>query len=105
MTLSNPAAVQSRLEALDDDLAAFQNQVEDAAMAWFTAKREREKAHASSFLTAKGSVAARNAIAEVETATEGMDAEATWEGKRHLLKALETRANVAMAILKSQGRA
>ncbi len=104
MTLTHPQAVHERLEALDNDLAAFQSEVEYAAMNWFRAKREREKAHASAFLTAKGSIAARHAIAEVETATAGMMEEAHWEAKRHLLKVLETRSNVAMAILKSQGR-
>ncbi len=104
MTLSSPALVHERLEALDNDLATFQNEVEQAALDWFRQKRLREKAHASAFLTAKGSIAARHAVAEVETATQGMDEEAAWEAKRHLLKVLETRSNVAMAILKSQGR-
>ena len=104
MTLASPQAVESRLESLDIDLAIFQNEIEEAALSWFKAKREREKAHASAFLTAKGSIAARHAIAEVETCTDGMEEEAVWEAKRHKLKVLETRANVAMAILKSQGR-
>ncbi len=104
MTLSSPTLVHDRLEALEADLADFQNEIEEAAMEWFLAKRQKEKRRASSFLTAKGSIAARGAVADLETAEFGMAEEATWEAKRHRLKVLETRANVAMAILKSQGR-
>lgn len=104
MTLTSPAAVQDRLEALDEDLARLQNEIEDAAMKWFVAKRQREKLRASSFLTAKGSIAARQEMANFETGEFGMVLEADYEAKRHVLKVLETRANVAMAILKSQGR-
>lgn len=105
MTLSTPQAVVERLEGIETDLAEFQNGLEEAAMTWFIGKREREKAHATAFLTAKGSIAARHAVAELETATDSMNDEATWEAKRHVLKVLETRANVGMALLKSQGRA
>jgi 3-dehydroquinate dehydratase len=104
MSLATPQAVESRLEALDIDLAIFQNEIEEAALDWFRAKREREKAHASAFLTAKGSIAARHAVAELETCTQGMDEEAVWEAKRHKLKVLESRAAVAMSILKAQSR-
>lgn len=102
MSLTTPQAVQERLEGIEDDLSVLQNEAEHAAFAWFQAKREREKARAISFLAAKGSIAARNAIADVETATDGMEAEARWEAKRSVLKVLETRANVGMAILKAQ---
>ncbi len=101
--LTHPQAVHERLEELDKNLAMLQNTVEEAAFNWFMAKRERERAHASAFLTAKGSIAARHAIADVEV-TLGVEEEAIWEAKRALLKVLETRSNVAMAILKSQGR-
>lgn len=105
MTLSTPTDVQERLEGLDTELQTLQNTVELAAWEWFKAKRQREKARASAFLTAKGSIAARWAVADLETAEQGMEEEGTWEGKRALQKALETRAMVGSAILKAQGRA
>src|SRR5438046_1747744 len=104
MTLSTPQAVQDRLEALDKDLADLQNDIEDAALDWFRAKRDREQAKAEAFLTAKGSVAARAAMADAQTAHDGKEAEAIWEAKRAVLKVLETRASVAQSILKFQGR-
>ena len=104
MTLSTPVEVQTRLEGIDTDLAELQNRMEDAAYRHFIAKREKEKAKATAFLTAKGSIAARNAIADVETATDGMEAEAQWESLRAKGRVLETRAMIGSALLKSQGR-
>lgn len=104
MTLSTPQAVEDRLEAIERDLAELQNELEDAAFAWFRAKREREKARAEAFLTAKGSVAARQAMAEAQTATDGMIEEATWEAKKAVARTLESRASIGQSILKAQGR-
>ncbi len=104
MSLTSPALVHERLEALEADLAVLQNEIEESAMKWFVAKRQKEKIHASAFLTAKGSIAARGAIADLETAEFAMVLEADYEAKRHRLKVLETRSAVAMSILKSQGR-
>ena len=104
MTLSTPQAVLERLEAIDADLAEKQNAWEQAAFDHFKAKRDREKAKASAFLTAKGSIAARNAIAEVETSSDGSEAEATYESLKAVIRVLETRATIGQSILRSQGR-
>jgi hypothetical protein len=105
MTLSHPAAVVQRLEEIEDDLATRQGEYEQAALDWFGAKRDREKERAEQFLQAEGTVAARTAIAESETATIGSEHEAKYESLRAVTRVLETRASIGMAILKSQGRA
>lgn len=104
LTLSDPAAIEARLEEIDRELAEKQNAYEDAAMGWYRKKRDREKARASAFLTAKGSVAARNAIAEVETSTIGIDEEASYEALKAGIRVRETRVSIGQSLLKSQGR-
>ena len=103
--LSTPQAIQTRLEAIETDLAILQNDVEQAAMKWFVLKREREKARATCFLTAKGTDTARRMMAEQESAPVGAVDEARWEALKAKLKVLETRANIGMSLLRSQGRA
>jgi hypothetical protein len=103
--LDTPSAIQARLGEIDDDLAVRQNAYESAARNWFKAKRNREHDRAVAFISAGGTVAERNAIADRETATDGRDAEAEFEAIKAVVKVLETRANIGMALLKSQGRA
>lgn len=103
--LSDPASVHRRLEGIEHDLAERQNALEDVALAWFRAKREREKSRATAFLEAEGTVAERNAIADKQTADIGMEDEAAYEAQRAVVRVLDTRAAIGMAILKSQGRA
>lgn len=105
MTLSHPAAVVERLEAIEEDLATRQGEYETAALDWFHQKREREKARADEFLKAEGTVAHRTAVAEAATATIGSDSEGAYESLRAVTRTLEARANIGMAILKSHGRA
>lgn len=103
-TLDNPAAVVARLEEIERDLAVRQNALESAGMAWFRRKRDREHAFAVAFLSAEGTVAERKAIADRETSLIGKDEEAEWEALSRVVRVLETRANIGMALLKSQGR-
>jgi hypothetical protein len=104
VNLTTPEAVQSRLESLDDDLAILQNTLEDAAMAHFRAKRDREKQKAKAFLSAKGTDFARRAQADLDVAEIGREEEGQWEAKRAVLKTLEARAMVGASILKAQSR-
>lgn len=104
MSLSEPAAVMARLEEIEHDLAARQNELEAAALAWFRAKRDREQARAVAFLEAEGTVAERNALAERDTALLGADSEAAYEALRAVCRVLEARASIGMALLKAQGR-
>ena len=103
--LSAPQLTMDRLEQIEQDLAARQNALEAAARAWFQAKRQREHDRAVAFLSADGTVAERNAMADRATALDGREAEAEWEALRAVVRVLDTRAMIGMGILKAQGRA
>lgn len=104
MTLSSPALVMERLEAIEADLAVRQNTLESAASAWFRAKRQREHDRAVAFLSAEGTVAERNAIADRATALDGKDEEAEFEAVRAVVRVLDARASIGQSILKAQAR-
>ena len=103
-TLSHPGAVVTRLEEIEADLAARQNALESAALDWFRAKRDKEHAWAVAFLSAEGTVAERKAVADRQTALDGRESEAEYEALRSVVRVLDTRATIGMAILKAQGR-
>jgi hypothetical protein len=105
MSLSSPSDVQARLEDIEKDLALRQNELETAALDWFKAKRDREKSHAEVFLLDTGTVAERKAKADLATADVGCVQEGKYEGLRSVVRVLETRANIGMSLLRSQGRA
>lgn len=104
-TLTDPGIVLGRLEAIENDLAIRQNSYEAAALAWFRAKREKEHARAVAFMRAEGTVAERQAQADIETARVGMQEEAEFEATKAVMRTLETRASIGQSILRSQGRA
>lgn len=101
----DPATVMNRLAEIENDLAARQNTLEAAGRAWFTAKRDRERARAVAFLSAQGTVAERNAIADEQTALDGRNEEAEWEALKAVVRVLETRASIGQSLLRSMGRA
>jgi ribosomal protein S11 len=94
----------ARLESIDSDLALRQNELEDAASAWFRLKRDRERDEATAFMAAVGPVEQRRQEAKLAACHIGAAEEGAWEGKKAVVRVLETRANIGMAILKSQGR-
>lgn len=117
MSLSSPALVQQRLEELDGALARAiapipvneqkdiaQNAMEAAALAWFRCKRDREVAKKTAYAEAIGTATERKIIADAAAAAVGVDEEALWEARKLVVRVLESRANVGMAILKAQGR-
>jgi hypothetical protein len=104
MSLSHPGLVLRRLEEIEADLASRQNELEDAAMKWFQAKRDRERARATKFLEAAGTVAERNAEADKATSLIGVEAEAKYEALKAVTRVLETRASIGQSILRSQTR-
>lgn len=104
VTLSDPAAVQARLEEIERDLAIRQGALEAAALGWFRAKRDRERQRALAYIGATGTVAERNAIADRDTAMLGASEEAEYEALKAVVRTLETRSAIGMSILKSQTR-
>lgn len=103
--LPSPAAIVARLEAIEGDLAVRQNLLEHAAASWFRAKRDREKQYALEYMKAEGTVDARKAQAIEATTLIGVEAEAEYEALKAVVRVLDTRASIGMALLKAQGRA
>ncbi len=102
--LDSPALVMARLEEIERDLAIRGNQFEEAAREYVRLKRDREHARAAAFLKATGTVAERQAKADVATVTIGVEAEGRFEGLKGVMRTLDTRAGIGMSILKAQGR-
>jgi hypothetical protein len=104
--LSQPNAVQARLQSIEEDLAVRQNAYERAARAWFTAQREIVRVRAVKLLSSEAtSVTEKKADADLAAYdVEGASAEAEYEALRAAVKVLELRATIGMSILKSQGR-
>jgi hypothetical protein len=105
VSLSTPQQVQERLEQIDRDLAARMPALEAAALSWFRKKRDREHEWAKAYMAADGPAHERKAAAELATATIGVADEAEYEALRAVVRVLETRSTIGMALLKSQGRA
>jgi hypothetical protein len=103
--LTTPQAVMDRLAEIENDLAIRQNIFEDAALDWYRAKRDKEKARAVAFLSAEGTVAERSAIADEQTALDGKQEEALYESIKAVIRTLETRASIGQSLLRAQGRA
>jgi hypothetical protein len=102
--LTSPQGIMAALAAIEHDLATRQNAEEWAASMWFTTKRNRDQQHAMIFMRTTGTVAERNAQADVDTATMGAEHEAMWEAAKAVKRTLETRASICMALLKAQGK-
>jgi hypothetical protein len=93
-----------KLEQIEEDLAVRQNEVAEAARKWFAAKREREHDEAVAFLAAEGTDTKRRMIAKKETWKTGMNEEAEYIALMAVIRTLETRSTIGMALLKTQGR-
>jgi hypothetical protein len=105
VSLSTPQQVQERLEAIEGDLALRQNLLEAAALSWFRCKRDQEEAYARAYVDADGPAHVRHNEAKLAVVGIGKNEEAEFEAVRAVVRVLETRANIGMALLKSQGRA
>lgn len=105
MNLSSPIQVMERLQDIESDLASRQNELEAAASAWFTAKRDRELAEAVAYAGASGPATERKIIADAAGAEVGAEEEGAWEGKRAVIRVLEARATIGQSLLKAHGRA
>ncbi len=105
MSLSTPQQVLERLQAIEADLGHRQAALESAAFGWYRAKRDKEHKRALAFIAAEGSVAERQARADVETALMGVAEEAEYEALKAVTRTLETRASIGQSILRAQGRA
>jgi hypothetical protein len=108
---TDAGAVLNTLEAISNDLAERQNEYEAAATDRARLIRDWERRLAAHTMSAKGHDAAARkaaalgaAIAQDDLYERLMDAEGRYEGCRAVIKVLETRSMIGMAILRSQGR-
>lgn len=103
---SVPQAIQQRLEDIEQDLANRQLAYEAAARTWFAAQREIGRAKAVALLGSDASsVTEKKAHGDLAAYdVEGAASEAEYEALRAVVKVLETRATIGMALLKSHGR-
>lgn len=104
MSLWTPAQIMERLQELEEDLGKRQNLLEDAARSWYIAKRDREKAIATTFLTTDGTVAERKAHADKAHAADGAREEAEYEALKAVCRTIETRVGIGQSLLKANGR-
>lgn len=112
MSHSNPAAIMARLAEIENDLATRQNDLESAADDRARLIRDWEKRLALSTARAQGGDAnARKQAALVLAAEQDdlyerlTDAEGRYAGLAAVVRVLDTRSTIGMALLKSHGRA
>lgn len=105
-SLDSPAVVMTRLVEIERDLAMRQNNFERAALDWYTVQRDIKKAYATALLSSNASsVTAQRAEAEIAAQlTPGGEHEALYESLKAVIRVLEQRSMICMAVLKSQGR-
>lgn len=103
----SPAEVMATLTAIERDLANRQNAYESAARDWYQAQREIKRKAAHALLNStRSSVAEKRAEAdEAAYDVESSAREAEYEALKAVIRVLEQRSMICMAILKSQGRA
>ena len=112
MTYSHPAAIVAALEAIDEDLAQRQNQLEQAADDRARLIRDWERRLALSTAQARGGDANARKQAALVLAAEQDDlyerltvAEGRYAGLAAVVRVLDTRSTIGMALLKAQARA
>lgn len=105
VSFSTPQQIMERLEALDVDLANRQQTYEDAALAWYRLKRDREHREAVETIKADGPVDIRKATGKREAALIGQEEEALFEAVRAVMRTIETRVSIGQSLLRAHGRA
>lgn len=104
MTLS-PVEVQQRLAEVDAQLALAQNQLVEVSLAAGRAERDAAVEKERAYAAAPGTATERKVIADAAAAQIGVDDRAKWDAYKLLVRVLESRASIGMALLKSYGRA
>lgn len=105
MSLSSPQQIMERLEEIEQDLAIRGNEIAPIVEAWFKKKRDREHDEAVAFIAAEGTDTKRKMIAKRDTSHIGKEEEAAYVAITAVIRVLEGRATIGMALLKSHGRA
>lgn len=109
-SLSTGPLIQAKLEGIEEDLARLQNEVEDAAAKFFSAKRDYELDYSKKFIAVEGKnkdereAKAKEALEGTDSYRRLKETEGTWEGKKLAVKVLESRAAIGMSLLRHQTR-
>lgn len=110
--MTDPAQIHARLEEIEQDLGARQNEYEAAAGDRARLIRHWEKRLAIHSKTAKGgsadvrkAVALASAIEQDDLYERLTEAEGLYDAHRVVARVLETRATIGQSLLKSMGRA
>lgn len=104
--LTHPAAIIATLAEIEQDLALRQNTFGAVARRWYIAQREIGRRKAQALLTsAAPSVTAKKAEGDLAAYdVDGAASEAEYESLKAVIRVLEQRAMIGMALLKAQGR-
>lgn len=100
--MDSPAKVMMTLQDIETDLSNRQNDLEGYATGWFQDKRDKERVHAEIFLASEGTVAERNAKADLESSAIGSASEAKYEACKAVVRVLESRAGICQSLLRAQ---
>ena len=99
--------ITERLEGIEKDMFDRQVKGEKAAEDFYRTKRDYELAYAVKFMDATGTVTERKlkatrSLEGDEVYRRLMEHEGAYEGWRAVMRALEARSMIGMALLKSQ---
>lgn len=83
-------------------MQARQNAYESAASKWVGALRDQKLKRAQAFITAQGSVAERNAVADRHTILVGSQEEAEYVALKAVMATLSERGSILQSILRAQ---
>lgn len=102
----NRVEVMQRLHDIEVDLATRQPKLEADAGSYFRAKRDWEKAWASSYLKTEGTVEERRqktilAMWSTDAYKALVSAEAAWEAAKAVERTLSTRASIGQSLLRA----
>lgn len=105
--MRSPQEVMQRLEEIEAQQATNQNDLESAAMNYYQYKRETDVERAKAFLTAEGSVQAREAQALVAVSNSDLwrnfvSAEAAYESLKLAQRSLSDRGSIGQSLLRAQ---
>ncbi|HXJ92656.1 MAG TPA: hypothetical protein VMT20_07210 [Terriglobia bacterium] len=101
--MTDPGSLTVKLEGIENDLAERQNRYEEAAAAWFKLVPRIEKNLAIAYREAPGGPTDKKEAAKALREIEGAEEKAAYEALRVVVKVLEQRSMILMALLKSQG--
>jgi hypothetical protein len=104
--LEHASDLIERLEAIEQDLATKQPDLEKYSDEWTRLKRDKLKKWAEAYMASSGKeVTTRKASAILQSEDIGIEEEAKYVGLKAVVEVLSTRASICQTLLNSHGRA